>query len=144
MSNIPFDDQLTGFRLVKKTNTSTGSFTEQTVTETVILSGTGTKRLLEPMTGRYRQQIIDQYGMQQGQVYAVYLNSDDGVTKKDMANYYAYFDLEAQKQNLDYTSFTTSGGQTIPNGTSATLRVIDILDGGLGINQKQLVCVTQN
>jgi hypothetical protein len=146
MSKIPFADQLTGVRIVKKINTSANNVTKKTETEVVLLSGNGTLRLLEPIKNKFRQEYIDQYGEQNGQLYMLYLTAADRqlIKKADKSMLYVFFNPEEEKQNLDFTNFTIINNHTQPNQNAFICKVLDIIDGGLNIDQRQLILVTQN
>jgi hypothetical protein len=138
MSNIPFQDTHgTGIKVIL-TESSGSDVTIKTDVNTEVLSGI---RFLEPISGKFRKDVISEYGQQFGQMYLLYFRREDPILKKKMSKYTILMNLEEETRNLPFTDYTIVNGNYRVGENSTTLKILNIIDGTSYIDQRQAICV---
>jgi hypothetical protein len=140
MSDLLFTDQLTGIRAVY-TELTGSSITKKTETDIILVNGL---RFIEPDNGKYRRKLVDEYGLQTGQVFILYLDESDQIFKKHEGKLKIYFSESEMYKNKIYNKFSILNNKIQPEQDTIILTMMNLLQGAMGIDQKQAICVSSN
>ena len=126
----------TGILITKDTIDKTASIMKAGVEVTEVLREF---RLVEPISGKYMDNMVSIYGQQNGRFYTVHLEEQDDIDINQLNLYNVYFNKSNFQKRISYNEDTQGASKD-----KMRLMCLDLMFGGLGINQKELICVTSN
>ena len=129
-----FESETTGIRVMRQTETSDPERpTRKSVALTEVFTGL---RLVEPIRGKYKTQLIDEYGYQQGSYYLISFYRGESAGRDDDVEVgdWVYFNALDQGRGLPFD----------PSKRICKVQIKHIDVGSLTIGCQEAVCVTSN